>query len=293
MPAYHVIHTTRYRHTFSTTVAWQALHLEPRNEPAQRRESFELEIAPAPADLAARTDVFGNRQHFFSLREPHTELVITSRSLVQREEPVLPMPGLTPTLSAARRQVADLIAAGTEYSLEQYLHASPQVPLVSGARELAAGLDADDPTVLAWLTALGARFATQFTFDAKATTIATPLTDVLRLKRGVCQDFAHLFISCIRQHGLPAAYVSGYLLTTPPPGKPRLRGADASHAWVSVYVPGTGWIDYDPTNACYVAAGHIVAARGRDYADVSPVKGLFTGGGQHTLTTGVTVEPAA
>jgi transglutaminase-like putative cysteine protease len=115
---------------------------------------------------------------------------------------------------------------------------------------------------------------------------------VLRLRRGVCQDFAHLFLSCVRQHGLPAAYVSGYLLTTPPPGQPRLRGADASHAWVSVHVPGSGWIDYDPTNHCLAGTGHIVVARGRDYADVCPVKGLFSGGGAHTLETGVTVEPA-
>ena len=108
----------------------------------------------------------------------------------------------------------------------------------------------------------------------------------------MCQDFAHLFISCVRQHGLPAAYVSGYLLTTPPPGKPRLRGADASHAWVSVYLPGFDWIDFDPTNNCFVGTGHIVVARGRDFADVSPVKGLFTGGGRHTLATAITVEPA-
>jgi transglutaminase-like putative cysteine protease len=292
MPVYRVIHTTRYRHPASASAAWQALHLQPRPETTQHCTSFDLEITPRTGDLASRTDFFGNTQHLFTLREPHHELVITSRSLVQRDEAPLPMPGLTPTLSAARNQIAAGIADGSDFSLEQFLHASPLIPLLPAARELADGLEKDDPPTLAWLAALGTRFATRFTFDPKATTLSTPLDDVLQHRRGVCQDFAHLVISCVRQHGLPAAYVSGYLLTTPPPGKPRLRGADASHAWVSIFIPGTGWVDYDPTNACFVSTGHIVVARGRDYSDVSPVKGLFSGGGAHTLTTGVTVELA-
>ncbi|MCX6954291.1 MAG: transglutaminase family protein [Verrucomicrobia bacterium] len=292
MPLYRVTHHTRYRHNSSATAAWQSLHLQPRQEPVQQCEAFELEIRPHPADLAARTDIFGNKHHLFTLREPHTELAITSRSLVQRDEPVLPMPGLTPSLTAARAEVGVVIANGSYFSLEQFLHPSAHVPLPPAARALAEGLDAGDPPAFAWLAALGARFGKLFTFDPKATTVSTPIAEVLQHRRGVCQDFAHLFISCVRQHGLPAAYVSGYLLTTPPPGKPRLRGADASHAWVSVFIPGTGWIDYDPTNNCFVGSGHIVVARGRDFSDVSPVKGLFTGGGRHTLVTAITVEPA-
>jgi transglutaminase-like putative cysteine protease len=293
MPVYHITHTTRYRHTAPATVAWQSLHLQPRREPTQHGAAFELEITPAATDLAPRTDAFGNTQHLFTLREPHTELVITSRSVVHRDEPVIPMPGLTPTMSAARAQIAAAIAAGPDFGLEQFLHPSPLVPFPPAARELAAGLDRDDPTVLAWLAALGQRFAEEFTFDPTATRVSTPLTEVLEHRRGVCQDFAHLLLSCVRQHGLPAAYVSGYLLTTPPKGQPRLRGADASHAWIAVFIPGTGWVDYDPTNTCWVATGHIVAARGRDYSDVCPVKGLFSGGGTHTLDTAVTVELAA
>jgi transglutaminase-like putative cysteine protease len=292
MPTYRVTHHTRYRHSSSATAAWQSLHLQPRAETVQHCETFELDILPHPGDLAHRTDIFGNRQHLFTLREPHSELSITSRSLVRRDEPVLPMPGLTPPLSAARTDIGVVIGNGSYFSLEQFLHPSQHVPLVPAARALAEGLDADDPPALAWLGALGARFAKEFKFDPKATTVSTPLAEVLQHRRGVCQDFAHLFISCVRQHGLPAAYVSGYLLTTPPPGKPRLRGADASHAWVSVFIPGTGWVDYDPTNTCFVATGHIVVARGRDFSDVSPVKGLFTGGGAHTLATAITVEPA-
>lgn len=291
MPLYHVTHHTRYRHGSSATAAWQSLHLQPRDEAVQHCEGFEFEIRPQPADLASRPDTFGNRHHLFTLREPHNELAITSRSLVRREEPVLPAPGSTPPLSVARAEVADVIENGSYFSLEQFLHASPHIPLLPAARVLADGLDAGDPPAFDWLAALGARFGKLFTFDPKATTVSTPIADVLTHRRGVCQDFAHTFISCVRQHGLPAAYVSGYLLTTPPPGKPRLRGADASHAWVSVWIPGTGWIDYDPTNTCFVAAGHIVVARGRDFSDVSPVRGLFTGGGLHTLATAITVEP--
>lgn len=292
MPLYHVTHHTRYRHHSSATAAWQSLHLQPRGEAAQHCEGFELEIRPPAGDLTARADVFGNKHHLFTLREPHTDLSITSRSLVRREEPVLPALGTTPPLSAAREDVVAVIDNGSHFALEQFLHASPHVPLLPAARAFAAGLDADDPPAFDWLAALGARFGKHFTFDPKATTVSTPIAEVLTHRRGVCQDFAHTFISCVRQHGLPAAYVSGYLLTTPPPGKPRLRGADASHAWISVFLPGSGWIDYDPTNTCFVTTGHIVVARGRDFSDVSPVKGLFTGGGAHSLATAITVEPA-
>jgi transglutaminase-like putative cysteine protease len=296
MPLYRVTHTTCYRHDSAASAAWQALHLQPRHEAAQHCNAFELEIAPHPVDLAARVDYFGNKQHLFTLREPHEELMITSRSVVRRDEPVLPMPGLTPTLADARRLMPRVVAM-EDFTLEQYRHASPLVPLLPAALELSSRLTRElDPAatpILTWLAEFGDRFHEAFTFDAEATDISTPLAEVLENRRGVCQDFAHLLISCLRLHGLSAAYVSGYLLTQPPPGQPRLIGADASHAWVSVYIPGTGWIDYDPTNACLVGTGHIVVARGRDFFDVSPVKGLFSGGGDHLLETGVTVEPAA
>lgn len=294
MPLYRITHTTRYRHAAAATAAWQSLHLQPRHEAAQHCVSFELEIAPHPADLTSRTDFFRNKQHIFTLREPHHELSITSRSVVRRDEPTVPMPGLTPPLAGIRALV-DRAVAEEDFTIEQFRHASHMVPLLPAARDLASELTADlDPektSVLSWLSTLGENFGTAFTFDAKATRISTPLSEVLETRRGVCQDFAHLLVSALRQHGLPAAYVSGYLLTKPPPGQPRLVGADASHAWVSAYIPGTGWIDYDPTNSCFVATGHIVVARGRDFYDVSPVKGLFSGGGAHTLHTGVTVEP--
>jgi transglutaminase-like putative cysteine protease len=293
MPLYRVTHETCYEHHSLTNAAWQALHLHPRQEAAQQCETFELRIDPHPMDLAMRLDYFGNRQHVFTLREPHRELTITSRSLVRREEPVLPMAGLTPALGEMPDLVDEAVAEN-DFALEQFRHASPLVPLLPEAgrlaEELADGLDPERTAVMDWLEVVGSRFRDAFTFDPKATKISTPLKEVIRERRGVCQDFAHLLISCLRQRGLAAAYVSGYLLTRPPAGRPRLVGADASHAWVSAFIPGTGWVDYDPTNACFVGAGHIVVARGRDFFDVSPVKGLFSGGGAHNLETGVTVE---
>jgi transglutaminase-like putative cysteine protease len=295
MPRYSITHTTRYTHNSSATAAWQALHLQPRNETAQHCDAFELKVAPHPIDLTSRFDYFGNKQHLFTLREPHHELTITSRSVVRRDEPVLPMAGLTPTCD----EIPDLVDEAVlddDFTLAQFLHASPLVPLLPEACALADefGRDLDPGTsVMDWLTIVGERFCQAFTFDREATRISTPLAEVIVERRGVCQDFAHLLISCLRQRGLPAAYVSGYLLTKPPMGQPRLVGADASHAWVSTYIPGTGWVDYDPTNACYVGKDHIVIARGRDFFDVSPVKGLFSGGGGQTLETGVTVEETA
>lgn len=293
MLRFNVTHKTRYIHTTPVSSAWQSLHLQPRNERAQQCESFELHVSPHPTDLASRFDYFGNKQHFFTLQEPHQELSITSRSHVLRDEPALPMAGLTPAFEDMPALVDRAVLE--DFSLEQYLNATPLVPLVPEARKLSDELGAGwDPgmSILDWLARFGDRFHSAFAFDREATEISTPLSEVVAQRRGVCQDFAHLLISCLRQQRLPAAYVSGYLLTHPPAGQPRSIGADASHAWVSVFVPGSGWVDYDPTNGCFAGSGHIVVARGRDFRDVSPVKGLFSGGGVRVLETGVTVEIA-
>jgi len=290
MPEYRITHQTVYRHNAPAGAAWQMAQLQPRPEPTQECVDFQLEIDPAPSDLSTRQDYFGNTRHFFSVREPHRELAITSRAVVRREGPTLPLPGITPTVTEVWARTRGLIQSGEGFALEQYLNDTPQVPLLRAAAELADGIDYNLP-VLEWIEALGHRFAETFAFDAAATDVSTPLAEVLEKKRGVCQDFTHLFLSCARQHGLPAAYVSGYLLTNPPPGQPRLRGADAMHAWASVHVPELGWIDYDPTNSCFASAGHIVVARGRDYADVSPTRGVFTGSYSPILRIAVTVEP--
>ena len=291
MPIYRLNHQTVYRHHAHAGVAWQMLQLHPRNEPAQECLDFQLTLRPAPADLSTRTDSFGNLRHYFSVREPHRELAITADSVVRRDEPVRPLPGLTPAVAAARRRTDDLVRAGPDFSLEQYRCATANVPLLRAAAFLTDGLDATGLPLLAWLEELGRRFADTFTFDPTATAVSTPLAEVLAMRRGVCQDFTHLFLSCLRQQGLPAGYVSGYLLTKPPPGKERLRGADAMHAWASVFVPDFGWVDYDPTNACLAGAGHVVVARGRDYADVSPTRGVYTGAPPPAPRIAVTMEP--
>src|SRR6478736_129065 len=291
MPDYRITHQTVYQHGAPAGAAWQMLQLEPRGEPTQECLDFQLEIDPAPSDLSTRADYFGNTRHFFSVREPHRELVITSHAVVRREGPALPLPGITPSLTEVWARTRGLIQSGEGFLLEQYLAPTTQVPLLRPAAELGNGIDYDLP-VLEWIAELGRRFDETFTFDSSATNVSTPLAEVLETKRGVCQDFTHLFLSCVRQHGLPAAYVSGYLLTDPPPGQPRLRGADAMHAWASVHIPELGWVDYDPTNSCFPGAGHIVVARGRDYADVSPTRGVFTGSYSPVLKVAVTVEPA-
>jgi len=291
MPDYRITHQTIYRHGAPAGAAWQVLQLQPRAEPTQECLDFQLKIDPAPADLATRPDYFGNTRHYFSVLEPHRELAISSHAVVRREGPPLPLPGITPSLTEAWARTRALIQSGDGFHLEQYLAATPQVPLLRAAAELAEDSDYDAP-VLGWIEQLGRKFDETFTFDPAATNVSTPLTEVLEKKRGVCQDFTHVFLSCVRQHGLPAAYVSGYLLTEPPPGQPRLRGADAMHAWASVHIPELGWVDYDPTNSCFPGAGHIVVARGRDYADVSPTRGVFTGSYSPVLKVAVTVEPA-
>jgi len=290
MPHYRITHRTTYRHSSPVSEAWQVLHLHPRRERYQECLEFDLSISPRPNDLDSRPDFFGNIKNVFTVREPHRELVITSRSLVKRVFATAPMTGLTPPLEKCADLVDTAVLEG-EFVLEQFRHASPHVPWLEGAKKLSDDLEVTLPA-LTWIARLGERFRERFTFDSTATVISTPLAEVLAKRRGVCQDFAHLFLCCVRQKGLPASYVSGYLLTEPPPGQKRLVGADASHAWVSIYIPGFGWTDYDPTNHCFVGPGHVVVAWGRDYGDVSPTRGIFSGGGTHQLFTGVTMELA-
>lgn len=289
MPTYRITHHTSYQHSAPVAVAWQTVRLQPRREAGQECLSFEMELNPRPAAVEARQDYFGNVVHAFSLAESHVELAIETRALVRRAEPPM-LPESPPALEAVPGLVDAAITAG-DFALEEYRQPSAQVPWLGGARALADGLRA--ATVIGWIAALGQRFREHFFFDPTSTIVTTPLAEVIARRRGVCQDFAHAFLGCARQHGLPAAYVSGYLLTDPPPGQTRLLGADAMHAWVSLYVPGAGWIDYDPTNTLFAGAGHIVVARGRDYADVSPVRGVFSGGEAHQLFLGITVEPVS
>jgi transglutaminase-like putative cysteine protease len=288
MAVFRIHHLTTFHHGTFASTSWQMLRLKPREEPGQEVLAFDLELTPAQQSVSLRTDFFGNAVHRFTTPSAADSVRIASTSRVLRSTRAMP----TPLAAVAVRDVgaaAEKAVSSGEYQLEQYRQESPAAPLLSAAKHFAAGVDTALPA-LEWLEKLGLQFGEQYTFDSSSTEVSTPLSRVIELRRGVCQDFSHLFISCLRQHGIPAGYVSGYLATTPPPGQPRLQGADAMHAWVMAWFPEYGWIDYDPTNRCFVRDEHVVVARGRDYTDVSPIRGVFRGGSRHLLTLGVTVE---
>jgi len=235
-------------------------------------------------------DFFGNAVTFFAVQEPHRSLTITARSTVQVIPRRMPRPEHTPAWETVR----DLLhheRSAAQLEAVQYLFESPHIPCSSRLRHYAAASFPPGRPLLSAVLDLTRRIATDFTYDPQATSVSTPLQDVLRAGRGVCQDFAHVQIGCLRALGLAARYVSGYLVTRPPPGQPRLVGADASHAWVSVYCPGHGWIEADPTNNMLPSDRHITIAFGRDYSDVSPIKGVLLGGGRHTMRVAVDVIP--
>jgi transglutaminase-like putative cysteine protease len=280
---YDVTHTTEYDYSESVAVAHHVARLKPRDLPHQECVHHELAIAPAPAVTSTYEDYFGNLVTIVAVQGAHTHLVIRARSTVTVTRPYLPPPGDTPPWEAAadRAQlpfdavefVFDSTASRSQFIVEGYARASFPAgrPLLDGVLDLTA------------------RIHDEFTFDPKATTVATPLTEVFASRRGVCQDFARLEIACLRSLGIPARYVSGYMETVPPPGTPRLVGADASHAWLSVYCHGIGWIPVDPTNNLLPSDTHITVAWGRDYNDVSPVRGVILGGGAHALQVHVDV----
>lgn len=252
--------------------------------------SHELSISPAPATRSERVDYFGNRLTIFTVQEPHKTLVVEARSEVALgdEAPVWPEIS-TSWEEVARGLTHDHSDAGLE--AYQFVFGSPRIrPSPEFAAYAAHSFTSGRPLMEALLN-LTARIHTDFRFDSKATTVATTAEEAFKQRRGVCQDFAHIQIACLRSLNLPARYVSGYLRTYPPPGRPRLVGADASHAWVSVFCPGAGWLDVDPTNDLVPSRSHVTLAWGRDYGDVSPLRGLILGGRDHTLKVAVDMEP--
>jgi transglutaminase-like putative cysteine protease len=287
---YRVQHTTIYAYTEIVSICHNELHLRPRDSAGQTCTAYELVVRPGPAVSAERLDYFGNHITFLGLQEPHRMLTVMARSTVEVHPRTLPSPDTTPAWESVRDRLGhDRTAADLE--AYHYVFDSPYVMSSPALRRYAAP---SFPAGRPWLVAvhdLTRRVHTDFTYDPKATSVSTPLDEVLQNRHGVCQDFAHVQIGCLRALGLAARYVSGYLVTHPPPGQPRLMGADASHAWVSVYCPEVGWIDVDPTNNMLPSDRHITVALGRDYSDVSPIKGVFLGGGQHTVKVAVDVVP--
>ena len=287
---YQVVHTPTYQYSEAVPVCHNQLHLRPRDFARQVCLNHHLAVHPKPQRLDTRRDYFGNWTTFFTIQTPHDRLVIVGESIVDVSHPKPIAAADTP----AWEEVRDRFALGQPpwwLEARQYVLPSPHTPL---GCDLVAYASPSFPIGRPWLEGvldLTGRIFHEFVYDPRATTISTPILDVLRIRRGVCQDFAHLQIACLRSLGLPARYVSGYLMTIPPPGEPKLVGCDASHAWVSVYCPGIGWVDVDPTNNQIPSLHHITLGYGRDYSDVSPVKGVITGGGQHQVQVAVDVTP--
>ena len=286
-----VHHVTRYRYSEPVTLAHHIAHLTPRSDNGQVLINRALDVTPAAAVRRERTDAFGNRATYFSIEEPHLELTVDVACEVDVPLPSNPPLHFTRGWESVRDQVRAGRLADTLEAFS-YTFDSPFVAASAALRAYAAPSFGPGRPVLDAVMDLTRRIHDDFIYDPGATDISTPLATVFEARRGVCQDFAHLQIGCLRAMGLAARYVSGYLVTRPPPGRPRLQGADASHAWVSVYLPDFGWVDFDPTNSLMPADHHVTLAYGRDFADVTALRGVILGGGPHQLTVEIDVVPA-
>ncbi len=286
---YDIRYTTTYNYVGEVSVSQHLLRLTPRHDSKQHCLTHELAIVPEPATKCAHRDYFGNPTHFIGVETPHHQLVITSRSRVAVSPAFIPEPLETPAWETVRARCR-LDHSGQTLEAHEFTYPSALVPTADEFAEYAKVSFTPTRPVLDAVTDLTRRVQEDFTFDPAATTVTTPVSEVFRQFRGVCQDFAHFQIACLRSHGLPARYVSGYLETDPPPGQPKLRGVDASHAWVSFFCPGLGWIDVDPTNNCLPSLRHIVIGWGRDYSDVPPIRGVLVGGQNQTFGVAVDVH---
>lgn len=292
MPTYRIDHETRYDYSAPVSESWQLARLTPRELPWQRLVWHRLLIDPVPDEADVRQDSFGNQVTTFALHRAHHVLRTHMACEVQL--------GARPAWAAGPHEAWEDVrhqllppSVPADLSLAQAREPSLLLPWSAkahqyGALSLTSGRD--------WFEAvhdLMLRIHADFEFEPGATTVSTPVDTVLTKRKGVCQDFAHLMIACLRAHGLPARYMSGYLLTNPPPGQPRLMGADASHAWVSAWSPQHGWVEFDPTNATLADERFVVLGWGNDFGDVAPLRGVILGGGEQHLTVEVSVWPAS
>lgn len=286
-----IIHRTFYEYTVPVAISHHVARLEPRSTAAQTVDAFSLGITPAPALRKSRVDYFGNHLCFFSLQEAHREFEVVTRSRVAMHRPAPPALDASPPWEAVARMFQDPVSPDVVEPY-QFVFDSPHVRASMPLAEFALKSFPKGAPLLVGVQDLMRRIFTEFKYDPEATTVATPIERVMETHRGVCQDFAHLAIACLCSLGLPARYVSGYLRTHAPPGKEKLLGADASHAWFSAYCPDLGWVDFDPTNNVLPGDEHITLAYGRDFGDVSPLSGILTGGGEHEVKVSVDVGEA-
>lgn len=289
---YTIRHHTIYRYDFPVSVSHHVARLKPLSNVRQQTHAFELSILPQPEAVIERVDFFGNALHQFSLQKSHQELELEAYSEVTVDAPGAPLPDIAATCAEVRSALTQP-RTPEAFEAKQFTYASPQIPILPELQDLTRSFLAESGHYLGGALALAEFIYDNYEFDPTATDVMTPVQEVVKLRRGVCQDFAHLGIACLRSIGMPVRYASGYILTNPPPGMPRLEGADASHAWISIYDPDLGWIDIDPTNNIICGEQHIAVGYGRDYQDVSLVRGAMTGGGRHSIEVGVTVAPKA
>jgi transglutaminase-like putative cysteine protease len=290
---YRLEHRTTYRYSEPVTLSHQQLHLTPRHLAYQRSRTHEVTITPAPTYRRERTDAFGNPVTEIAIESAHSRLEIVGRSNVEVGPREVPEADKTTAWETVREALA--YRAGWRPGFEaleatQFLFESPHARVKRDLRAYASDCFTPGRPVLDAAQALMDKIHTEFKFDSDATTTTTPVMTLFKQKRGVCQDFTHFMISCLRSTGLAARYVSGYLVTQSAPAKQRPVGAEASHAWVALFVPGNGWIELDPTNNVLPSWEHIILGWGRDFSDVTPLRGVINGGGEQTLTVKVVVE---
>nr|WP_319566192.1 transglutaminase family protein [uncultured Rhodoferax sp.] len=291
-----ITHETVYDYRPMVETAQHMAYLTPLQTQSQKLHSHRIEVHPSPPNLSQTIDVYGNTRSFFALQTPHRQLRVLAFSEVSTQ------PSTLPASTVAWENVRECLryqAGATFDAASEFVFASPMVPRLSEFALYARPSFTPGRSLLAAALDLMHRMFADFTYESLSTEINTPALQALNQRKGVCQDFAHILIACLRSLGLAARYVSGYLLTQPAPGTVKLKGSDASHAWGSVYLPdlpeGQRWVDLDPTNdrAGWHSPGedYVTLAIGRDFSDVSPLRGVIHGGASHTLHVGVTVEP--
>jgi transglutaminase-like putative cysteine protease len=287
---YTVEHETQYAYRVPVSQSWQLAHLTPRHLPWQKVLRHELRIEPVPDERREARDSFGNGVTHFGVHGPHALLRVRMACDVEISE--RPDPARVASQSWEAVRAAMLDGPGhDDLGAVRMTEPSALVPWSDAARAYAAASFTPGRDWLETTLDLMHRIHREFEFDPDATTVTTSVDEVLEQRSGVCQDFAHVMIACLRSHGLPARYVSGYLLTDPPPGRPRLLGADASHAWVGAYSPRHGWVEFDPTNDQHADRRYITLASGADFADVVPLRGVILGGRGQTMKVAVSVIP--
>lgn len=285
---YAIRHETRYRYDRPVGLSHHLAHLIARDTPGQTVRETRLAIAPEPARRREDTDFFGNRRVYFAIEEAHGDLTVTARHRIDRRAGDPVREDASPAWEAVAAQAR---SGALGYEVYGMTRPTAFVPALGALVSLAGPFLGPGRPVLAAARDLTVHIHESFEFDPTATEVSSPMADLVATRRGVCQDFAHLMAGALRGFGLPARYVSGYLRTDPPPGQPRLNGADASHAWVSVFCPVHGWVDFDPTNGRAAGVDHVTLAWGRDFDDVSPMRGVILGEGDHRLEVSVDVVP--